>query len=109
MKVLGITAEYNPLHNGHIYHLEKSRMMSKADFVVAVMSGDFTQRGEPAAMDKWSRAEAAVKCGVDVVFELPFIFATSSAEGFACGSISILRDWDASRIFPSAVNAGIWT
>jgi predicted nucleotidyltransferase len=80
MRVLGITAEYNPIHNGHIYHLEQSRAVSKADFIVAVMSGDFVQRGEPA-----------VESGVDLVLELPFYFATSSAEDFARGAIGIMH------------------
>lgn len=91
MHVTGIIAEYDPMHNGHIYHLGRARDEGTADFCVAVMSGDFTQRGEPALIDKWSRAEAAVKGGVDLVLELPYVFATSSAEYFAQGGVKILR------------------
>lgn len=91
MKTAGIIAEYNPITNGHIYHLEKTRQISKADFVVAVMSGDFTQRGMPAVMDKWTRSRLAAECGIDLVVELPFVYATGSAEMFARGGIGILE------------------
>ena len=75
MRITGIAAEYNPLHNGHIYHIEKARELTEADGIVAVMSGSFTQRGEPAVMDKWTRAKLAVINGIDLVFELPFLHA----------------------------------
>lgn len=90
MNVLGIIAEYNPFHNGHLYHLQQCRERSKADFVVAVMSGDFTQRGEPALLDKWTRSRLAVECGIDAVLELPFAYTVNSAEYFARGGIGIL-------------------
>jgi len=90
MKVLGIVAEYNPFHNGHLYHLEASRALTGAGCVVAVMSGNFTQRGEPAVVDKWARAEMALHCGVDLVIELPVLYAMSSAEYFAFGAIKLL-------------------
>lgn len=90
MNVAGIVAEYNPMHSGHIYHLQRTREVCGADFVVAVMSGDFTQRGEPAIYDKWLRAAAAVKNGVDLVFELPFAYACNSAAYFGTGAVSIL-------------------
>ncbi|MGI6736550.1 MAG: nucleotidyltransferase family protein [Anaerovoracaceae bacterium] len=90
MRITGLTAEYNPIHNGHIYHLRQSRAMNKADFIVAVMSGDFTQRGEPAVFDKWTRAAWAVRSGVDLVFELPVVFAAGSAEQFADGAVRLL-------------------
>ena len=89
-KVAGIIAEYNPIHDGHIYHLKKTREMSKADFVVAVMSGYFTQRGAPAVLGKWERARAAVDAGVDLVMEMPFMYACSSAEYFARGGVGVL-------------------
>ena len=92
MRTLGIIAEYNPIHNGHIYQIEKAKLISKADFVVVVMSGDFTQRGEPAIIDKWKRAELACRAGADLVLEMPFLFATSSAEGFAAGGVGILEN-----------------
>ncbi len=91
MRIAGIIAEYNPFHNGHIYHLEKTREMCKADYIIAVMSGNFTQRGEPAVMDKWTRARIAVDCGIDLVLELPFAFACNSAEYFARGAVGILE------------------
>lgn len=91
MKTAGITAEYNPFHNGHVYHAETTRRQSGADCVIAVMSGDFTQRGEPALCDKWERAETAVRSGcVDLVIELPFAFACSRAEVFAAGAVDML-------------------
>ena len=91
MKAVGITAEYNPFHNGHIYHAETARQMSGADCVIAVMSGDFTQRGEPAVCGKWERARAAVMSGsVDLVIELPFAFACSKASVFASGAVDML-------------------
>lgn len=90
MKVLGIVSEYNPFHNGHMYHLQASRALSGADCVVAVMSGNFTQRGEPALVDKWARTEMALLCGADLVIELPLIYAMSSAEYFAFGAVKLL-------------------
>jgi predicted nucleotidyltransferase len=90
MNVAGIVAEYNPMHSGHIYHLQQTKEICKADFVVAVMSGNFTQRGEPAIYDKWLRAAAAVKNGIDLVFELPFAYACNSAGYFATGAVNVL-------------------
>lgn len=90
MNVAGIVAEYNPMHSGHIYHLQQTRELCKADVVVAVMSGNFTQRGEPAIYDKWLRASAAVNNGIDLVFELPFAYACNSAGYFAAGAVNIL-------------------
>ena len=90
-KVLGIIAEYNPFHNGHLYHLNKSKKLTNADFSVAVMSGNFIQRGEPALLDKWTRAKMAVLGGIDLVVELPTVYAISSAENFAFGAIKILN------------------
>ncbi|WP_312355136.1 nucleotidyltransferase [Aminipila sp.] len=91
MRVLGIIAEYNPFHNGHLYQLQKSIDKTEADFVVAIMSGNFTQRGEAAMVSKWIRAEMAVQCGIDLVIELPFVFACNNAEYFAKGAIEILN------------------
>ena len=93
MKVLGITAEYNPFHNGHLYIAQKARQNTGADCVIAVMSGNFTQRGEAAISDKWTRAKAAVassRSGVDLVIELPFIFACNRAKNFAAGGVDML-------------------
>jgi predicted nucleotidyltransferase len=88
--ILGIIAEYNPFHNGHLHHLEEAKRLSKADATVAVMSGDFVQRGEPALLDKWVRARVAVACGIDLVLELPFIYACNQAAYFARGAVAIL-------------------
>ena len=90
MKVCGIIAEYNPFHNGHAYHIEKTKEQTNCDAIVAVMSGNFVQRGAPALFDKWTRTEMALKNGVDLVVELPVYYATSSAEYFAQGSIGLL-------------------
>ena len=89
-KVLGIVAEYNPFHNGHLYHLNESKKQAGADYSVCVMSGNFTQRGDTAIMDKWSRTEMALRNGVDLVIELPVVYSISSAENFAYGSMNIL-------------------
>lgn len=89
--ILGIVSEYNPFHNGHLRHLNYSKEITKSTFSVAVMSGNFTQRGDTALIDKWTRAEMAIKSGVDLVIELPTIYATSSAENFAEGAIKILN------------------
>ena len=71
MRTVGIIVEYNPLHNGHVYHCQQARRLSKSDAVVAVMSGHFLQRGEPALTNKWARTEMALSMGVDLVIELP--------------------------------------
>ncbi len=91
MKICGIVAEYNPFHNGHKYHIEKTKELYGATHIVAVMSGNFTQRGDIAVMDKFRRAETALKNGVDLVIELPVPFALGSAEQFATGAVSLLN------------------
>lgn len=91
MNVAGIVAEYNPFHNGHAYHIEQTRAALGDDTaVVCVMTGDFVQRGEAAVYSKYARAEAAVLCGADLVFELPVPWSVSSAEGFARGAVGLL-------------------
>ncbi len=90
MKILGIIVEYNPFHNGHLYHLQTSKELTKCDYTVAVMSGNFVQRGEPAIVDKWKRTMMALKAGVDLVIELPVVYATSTAENFAYGAVKLL-------------------
>ena len=90
MKVLGIISEYNPFHNGHLYHLEKSRVTTKADYTICVMSGNFVQRGETSLIDKWTKTEMALLNGIDLVIELPLVYAISSAENFAYGAVKIL-------------------
>ncbi|MFP4456262.1 MAG: nucleotidyltransferase [Clostridia bacterium] len=91
MIITGIIAEYNPFHNGHLFHLRKTREKTNPDLVIAIMSGNFVQRGEPAIFDKWTRTKLALINGVDIVIELPTIYATSSSENFANGSILALK------------------
>ena len=91
MKVVGIVAEYNPFHKGHAYHIKKAKELTGCDYCIVVMSGNYTQRGVPAMIDKHSRAQMALLNGADLVIELPVRFATSSAEGFATNAISILN------------------
>jgi len=90
MKVLGIIAEYNPFHNGHLYHLNQSKSLCHADYTICVMSGNFIQRGEPAIINKWARTEMALSSGMDLVLEIPCVYAMASAEFFAYGSVKIL-------------------
>lgn len=87
--IAGIVCEYNPFHNGHLYHINKTRDMG-ADYIVCVMSGNFVQRGECAIADKWVRAKSAVLCGADIVIDLPTPWSCASAETFARGSIGLL-------------------
>ena len=91
MKVAGIIAEYNPFHNGHAYHIEEVRKQTGADYVIAIMSGNFVQRGAPAIVDKWTRTKMALLGGADLVIELPVVAATASAETFARCGVSILN------------------
>lgn len=91
MKAVGMVVEYNPFHNGHRYHLQQAKKISGADVTVAVMSGNFTQRGEPTIVDKWSRARTAVMNGVDLVIELPVFYAVQPAHRFAGGALSLLN------------------
>ena len=91
MKVAAIIAEYNPFHNGHKFHIEKTKELTGADYVIAIISGNYVQRGTPAIIDKYSRTEMALSCGVDLVIELPTCYATASAEYFAYGAVSILN------------------
>lgn len=92
MNVLGIIAEYNPFHNGHLYHLKESKRITNADYTVCIMSGNFTQRGEPAMVHKWYRAKMAIDNGIDLVIELPFVFACNNAEYFSKGAIDLLNN-----------------
>ena len=88
-KVLGIIAEYNPFHNGHLYHLQKSLHDTGSSYSIAVISGNFTQRGSTSLVDKWTKTEIALKNGIDLVIELPLLYSISSAENFAEGAIKI--------------------
>lgn len=88
--VLGIIAEYNPFHNGHFYHIQESKKQTGAQYVICVMTGNFTQRGETSIINKWTKAQMALINGADIVIELPTIYSISSAENFAEGAIKIL-------------------
>jgi predicted nucleotidyltransferase len=92
MNVSAIICEYNPLHQGHKYQIEKTKEITKCDGLVVLMSGNFVQRGEPAIIDKWLRTKMALNNGVDLVIELPSLYALSSAEFFAHGAVSILHN-----------------
>lgn len=91
MKVAGIIVEYNPLHYGHLLHLQRTREKTECDAIVAVMSGGFTQRGEPAIFSKWARTEMALHAGCDLVIELPSAYTVQPAEWFAYGAVSLLQ------------------
>ena len=98
MASVGIIAEYNPFHNGHLYHLKKIKEMYKDDTVILVLSGNFTERGDVSIIDKWKKTEIALKAGIDLVIELPFPFATQSADYFSYGAITILEKLKVERL-----------
>lgn len=91
MKSVGIICEYNPFHNGHLYHLNESKRLTNSDYTIAIMTGNFTQRGDVSIIDKWSKTKMALENGIDLVIELPTVYAISSAENFATGAIKILN------------------
>lgn len=98
MNSCGLIVEYNPLHNGHVYHIEKAKELSNADCIIAVMSGSFLQRGEPAIIDKFHRTETALMSGVDIVLELPYVYAVQSSGRFAKGAVQTLHEMGVSHI-----------
>lgn len=91
MNISGIIVEYNPLHNGHLYHINKTKELTNCDALVCVMSGNFAQRGIPSSIDKWTKTKMALNNGVDLVIELPAIYSVSSAEFFSYGAVSLLE------------------
>lgn len=91
MRSSGIVVEYNPFHNGHLYHLKETKKLTRSEIMIAVMSGHFLQRGEPALVSKWARTKMALQSGADIVVELPYAFAVQKAERFALGAIHILH------------------
>ena len=97
MEAVGIICEYNPFHNGHIYHINKIKEMFPDDIIVLVMSGNFTQRGDVSIIDKWSKTDIALNY-VNLVIELPFVFSVQSADNFAHGAITILKNMGVSKI-----------
>ena len=90
MIIAGVIAEYNPFHNGHLHHLRETRRKSGCDGLIVCLGGNFTQRGEPAMLSKWTRARMALLCGADAVFELPAPFAVRTADFFARGGVGVL-------------------
>lgn len=98
MTIVGVAAEYNPFHDGHRRHIAETRRRAGECTIAAVMSGNFVQRGDCAITDKWTRARAALEGGVDLVIELPTVWAASSAEHFAWGAVSILRELGADAL-----------
>lgn len=98
MESIGVIAEYNPFHNGHLYHLKKIKEKYKDCPIILVMTGNFTERGDVAIIDKWKRTEIALKAGVDLVIELPFPFATQSADYFSFGAITLLEKLHVTKV-----------
>ena len=92
MNIIGIIAEYNPFHNGHKYQIEYARNTLGADYVIIIMNGNFTQRGEAALINKYVRTQMALSGGADAVIELPVLYGTGSAEFFAKGGIQLLNE-----------------
>ena len=105
MNKVGIIAEYNPFHNGHIYHLKETKKLFPDSFIILILAGNFTQRGDVSVINKWDKAKIALDYGVDLVVELPFNIATSSAIYYASGAISILNKLDCDYlVFGSETN-----
>ncbi|KRL04738.1 nucleotidyltransferase [Liquorilactobacillus oeni] len=105
MVVVGIIAEYNPFHNGHLYQLEETRKLFPRAVFVVVMSGNFLERGEPACVDKWTRANEALHCGVDLVVELPVAFCVQPADRFATGAVLLLKKLGVQKLIFGAEHA----
>ncbi|WP_085992488.1 nucleotidyltransferase [Oceanobacillus senegalensis] len=98
MKACGLIVEYNPFHNGHSYHIQEAKKTANADCTIAIMSGSFLQRGEPAIIDKFHRTKAALDSGIDIVIELPFVYAVQNSDIFAAGSVLTLHQIGVSSI-----------
>lgn len=106
MLTAGIIAEYNPFHNGHLYHIQKTKELHGAQRIIVVMSPSFTQRSEPAIISKWARAKTALLCGADLVLELPLPYATASAEYFAKNAVTILNSLGVTNILSFGSESG---
>ncbi len=103
--IIGIICEYNPFHNGHLYHLKKIKQLYPDSTIIAIMSGNITQRGDISIVDKWDKAEISLNFGIDLIIELPFVYACNSADMFAKGSIKILNELKVNKIiFGSELN-----
>jgi len=106
MSILGVIVEYNPFHNGHLYHLNEAKKQTNAETTIAILSGSFVQRGEPSIIDKWSKTKLALSNGVDLVIELPTIYSIQSADWFAFGSVRLLNSIGATDlVFGSESNS----
>ena len=105
MSVIGIVCEFNPFHNGHKHLIDSVK--KQGDLVVCVMSGNFVQRGEPAIFQKEIRVKAALMNGADIVLEIPFVYATASAETFAYNAVKILDSFGCDKIAFGTENANI--
>ena len=92
MRAVGLIVEFNPFHYGHKYYIEKVKEMFPESAIVCVMSGHFTERGDVSVINKWDKTNIALDNGIDLVIELPFVFASSSADNFAHGAIGILNE-----------------
>lgn len=102
---VGIIAEYNPFHNGHMYHLKKIKEMFPNEEIIAVISSSFTQRGEPSIINKWDKCEICLEAGIDLVVELPYVFSTESADYFSKGALEILENLKVEKfVFGSETN-----
>ena len=102
---VGVIAEYNPFHNGHMYHLKKIKEMFPNEEIVAVISSSFSQRGEPSIIDKWKKTRICLEAGIDLVIELPFVFSTESADYFSLGALTILENLKVDKfVFGSETN-----
>lgn len=107
MQCVGLITEYNPFHNGHLYHLNEAKKATDADVTIVIMSGNFLQRGEPALISKQKRARMAILAGADLVIELPYAFSTQQAKYFAKGAMSILNELKCHRICFGSENGSI--
>ena len=107
MKIVGLITEYNPFHNGHLYHIEEAKRVTDADTVVVVMSGDYVQRGTPAFMPKRLRAEMALRCGAGAVFELPVCYARAVRNILPWGQFLCWTGWGSWIVSASEANAMI--
>ncbi|MBQ3235114.1 MAG: nucleotidyltransferase family protein, partial [Clostridia bacterium] len=106
MKICCIVAEYNPFHNGHLRQIEYVKNTVKPDYTVIIMSGNFTQRGDIAILDKFTRARHAVLAGADAVIELPTVFATASAEFFASGAVKLVNSLPGEKVLCFGAECG---
>lgn len=105
-KILGIIGEYNPFHNGHLYHIEESKKIIDPTYTVVVITGNFAQRGAPSIINKWEKTKILLEAGVDLVLEMPTIYSISSAENFAQGAIKIFESFKSTTILSFGSECG---